>query len=209
MSLVRFLNDLREHGRVRVGSPEAPSVAELAQADEVIRQMDLEVRADAPLDPPPLSPPVARWAALLLYRACYLFAHTEAGQQEVDRLQTGPCPEPPSPRAAWSADLVFRFLPDLCAMARRRAPGDPLVDALKSIATQWPLSSVGIHGVPAPDLSAFAADPSLLRIYVDRVLDRADLTRLSDPLVAEAARGAIGAFPSLCPAASKALREGT
>jgi hypothetical protein len=74
------------------------------------------------------------------------------------------------------------------------------------LARTWPLSSVGADLGPGPfDVDAFVGDASLRALYVDRVLAQADLSRLGDPRVDDAAREALGARPDLRPAVARAL----
>jgi hypothetical protein len=58
---------------------------------------------------------------------------------------------------------------------------------------------VGIEGVGAVESASFLSHPSLRQLYVDRILARADTSRLADKAVREAVQMALGAFPELAP----------
>jgi hypothetical protein len=110
-----------------------------------------------------------------------------------------PCPGNPSPSVCYSADLSLRHLPDLLSLARGIAADDPLVGGMTSLARAWPLSSVGVPGIEGVDASPFLPHPALRQLYVDRIIDRADGSRLADPAVREAVREAVGDFLNLAP----------
>ncbi len=205
MSVKSFLIALLENGKVRVDRPREEAAREVLGADAVLRQMDGHARLEAPGEPPPLSIEAAVWGALTLYRAAQLLVHRDAEAAYVRKMLADPCPGRPSPEVAWSVDLSLRFLPDLISLARGVAEGDPLVVELARIGGEWPLSSVGARGVGAKDLSAFMQHPSLGGIYVDRIIERRDLTRLGSPAVDEGVREALGAHPELWPEAADRL----
>lgn len=203
MTLSDFLTELSQSG-VGVVTSDAP-LRPGEGWQEVLRQWDVERRLDLALDPPTLSLRAGEWAAIRLYRGCQSLVCREMPAPEIQRFLAVPCPEAHSPSVDYSVDLVFRFLPDLVAFARRVAQGDPLVAELLQLARAWPLSSVGIAGVGEVDPSAFLGDPSLLQLYVDRILATHDTTRLHHDLVLPAVRMALGAFPELSPAVAAAL----
>ena len=102
--------------------------------------------------------------------------------------------------AHYSADLSLRFLPDAWRLARDASESDPLVSFLLKTANRWPLSSVGISSTSISSVDGFATDPSLLALYVDRIIERRDNSRLDDPRVRESIRRAVGAHDVLAPA---------
>lgn len=61
---------------------------------------------------------------------------------------------------------------------------------------------------PELDLDPFWADDCLRRLYIDRVLDRGDKSRLSDSRVAEAVRAVLGNHPDLSAKMAAALGRG-
>src|SRR5262249_25031638 len=105
---------------------------------------------------------------------------------------------PPSPETDYSADLVLQYLPDIIGMTRAVASGDPLLQQLLILAREWPLSSVGVSEVGQVGVNAFIGHAGLRQLYADRIIARADLTRLGEPSVDTAVRQALGAFPDLC-----------
>jgi hypothetical protein len=115
------------------------------------------------------------------------------------------------PAVHYSVDLTFRFLPDLTKQVRAVASDDPLAVELLRWAEHWPLSSVGVDGLDtqAVDaaLPAIVADDCLLRLYVDRVIDRRDHARLHHPAVRQAVAAALGVHDDLAPHLAKTLRQ--
>ncbi len=193
MSLDRFLNDLASAGRVRV--PREPSGVSPA-ADAALASIDRRARAEFPGEAPPLSPTAARWAAVRLESACRFLVHRDLDEEDVRSGLVGGAPRP-DPGTAWSVDLTFRHLPDVLRLARGLAEGDPLVECLRSLARDWPLSSVGVPGLAPVEAAPFIDHPGLRRLYADRILARRDASRLDDPRAAAAVREAVGAFPAL------------
>lgn len=177
-----------------------------AALDERLVALAARVRADLAHEPPPVSLPVARWATHLVWSACQALAHRALPADVVARALEAPCPAPPSPSTALSADLTLSLLPDLLRLARGLPEDDPVRAQLVRLARAWPLSSVGAAVGQGPfELDGFVSDPSLRALYVDRILARGDLSRLGDPRVDEAVREALGALPALSPTVARAL----
>ena len=129
----------------------------------------------------------------------------EVDAASVQQALAAPCPRPPSASVCYSADLSLRYLPDLLSLARGIAPDDPLVAGLTALARAWPLSSVGVAGMEDLDVSAFVDHPSLRQLYVDRIIERGDVSRLKHPAVRAAVGEALGAYPDLAPRVAAAL----
>jgi hypothetical protein len=211
MSLRRFLIALQEHGRVQVGpiGDERSLVSEdgdeAGEAGEVLAEFDRHARLELPFAPPPLSREAALWGAAALYRGCQFLVHREVSAGAIRDVLSRPAPGPVSPAVAYSVDLSFRYLPDLISLARGIAGDDPLVVELLRLGREWPLSSVGLAGLEAVDVATFIDDRCLRGLYVDRIIERRDVSRLEDHRVRQAAREALGIHGSLCPEISAAL----
>jgi hypothetical protein len=203
MSALAFVSNLLDSGRVRV--PSARQAPE--RLDEAVRELDRLARAELAFDAPPLAPAAGEWALLLLYRACQALVYREIEPDAVKDALSRPCPVAASPEVCYSVDLAFRFMPELTGLARGIAENDPLVAGLLALAKAWPLSSVGVKGVGDVTLQPFIRHPALKRLYADRVIEKADVSRLCDPAAREAVREALGAFPHLAPAIAVALEE--
>jgi hypothetical protein len=195
MSAVEFVQSLLETGRVKVPAGDAP----IEDLDPAVAELDRAARTDAPSEAPPLVAPAASWGLQILYRACQALVFREIDAETVRRTLAEPCPLPPSPAVHYSADLSLRYLPDLLTLARGIAPDDPLVTGLTALAQAWPLSSVGVADARAVDPSPLLDHPSLRQLYVDRIIERGDASRLAHPAVRAAIREALGAYPSLAP----------
>lgn len=195
MDLAQFFLALQGSGRVAVQRAPDPEHGGLERA---LREFDGAVRLGAPAGLPPLDVAAATWAVEMLYAACVLFAHRDEPAETVAARLAPACPSPPAaPATHYAVDLAFRHLPELWRLARGFAPGDPLVQALRELATRWPLSSVGIAELGAIDVRPLLAEPGLRRLYVDRVLHAQDRSRAADPAVAAAIAAAVGEHPEL------------
>jgi hypothetical protein len=208
MSALLFVDALLENGRVRVSASRA-APADLGAA---VAALDHEVRPELAFDgPPALDVPVAAWALTILYRGCQSLVYRDIDADAVRDALSHPCPAAePSPSVCYSADLAFRYLPDLLSLARGVARDDPLVTGLTELARQWPLSSVGVKGLGPVDVSPFVEHPALLQLYVDRIIERGDRSRLTDVRIIEAVRAALGVHHDLAPAIAAVIaQEGT
>jgi hypothetical protein len=193
-----FLKRLMTEGDAAVfdqpGTLEADPNCERILAEwEEIAQTDLAGNS------PPFSLSTAIWASRIFYLACKFVVCRDFSEAEIVRSLHEPCPEQRSPSVDWSADLLFRHLPEVYRSARHLSNGDPLVKELLKLAADWPLSSVGIPLERAANVGTFIGHPSLKRLYVDRILELTDTARVGDTLVNEAVRTAIGGHPELCP----------
>jgi hypothetical protein len=199
MSLPQFLNSLFADGRVRVPLPAEVLEDELCEAAEAVRTFEADYRQDLPGTPPPLAVKVARWAALMFYRACQFVGFREVGEEDMARALAPPCPAADPSSRHYTVDAVFRFLPDLMKLARTASEKDPLHGHLARWSTDWPLSSVGIPGTAELQIEPIVGHPCLLRMYVDRIIARRDTARLVDPRIKEAVQQTLGLFPELAP----------
>jgi hypothetical protein len=196
MSVVRFLAELFESGRVLVAPAGAATLDE--GVDPILVSAEKTAAMNLAGTAPGFSVPAARWAALHFYRACQFLICRDVGAQAIQHAFEEKCPEPHCPQTDYSADLIFQYLPDVVGMTRAVASGDPMVEPLLTLAREWPLSSVGIAGVAPVDVKGFIDHAGLRQLYVDRIVAKADVTRLGEPLVDKAVRQTLGAFPELC-----------
>jgi hypothetical protein len=211
MGLSAFVHSLTDSGRVVVDPFEPVIVAdEQASVAELLCAWDTLVRQEFPGPAPPLAIGAASWAAEQFYRVCQFAVYRDLDAQIIAATLATPCPETLSAASVYSVDLVFRFLPDLQRLVKARAAADPLVDSLNRCAEQWPLSSVGIRDIEQFDaavLDVVREHPGLWRLYIDRVIERRDLSRLADHRVQLAVAGALGLHEELSPVLAAAMKK--
>ncbi len=139
------------------------------------------------------APEVAHACAAWFYRACLALTDRAMEVEQVQSLLGALPREATTPSEVLSADLTLRHLPELHALARSMSPDDPLVAGLEKAARRFPLSGVGIAlSEPLPDLALLHRHPGLWRLYLDRVIERQDTSRLRDSQVAHAIMDALG-----------------
>lgn len=197
MTLTDFLSRLSADGIAIVTSDEA-----LEPDDgwkKVIVEWDDVRRSELAFTAPELSLTAAGWAAVLMYRGCQALICRGVSPTDLARFFGDRCPESVPASAAYSVDLLFRFLPDLVKLAQQVARGDPLVVELLKLARAWPLSSVGIADVGDVDAAPLLENPSLRQLYVDRIVAAGDTARLKDSAVRKAVQSSLGVFPELAP----------
>lgn len=186
-----------------VGSGPSPPLEEAAA--ELLRQCGKTAELDLVGSAPAFSLEMAAWATTLLYHACQFVVCRDVGEPAIVAALKRPCPEARSASADWSADLLLRYLPGTYQLARHLSPSDPLLRELRFLAVSWPLSSVGIPGLGALDLTPFWDHPGLRQLYLDRILLTGDTSRLGDPQVDEGLRVLLGAHPELSPQIARQL----
>lgn len=201
--MASFLKALISEGNARVSSEPVPSMD--AEARRLLVQAEVSARQELSGEAPDFRLDVGDWSAAILYASCRFVVCRDVPAAEIVRVLKTPCPQARSAEVEWSADILLRHLPEVYRQARHLSPGDPLLLELVSLGTEWPLSSVGIPGIGSVDAAPIMAHPVLARLYVDRVIKRADVARLSDPATREAVKAALGAHPELAPEVSRHL----
>jgi hypothetical protein len=203
MSLTAFITSLLAEGLGAVPEPGEISAEERAETTEVLEEFERQWRLNVPGEPPPFYAEAAVWAAVRFYQASQYSVFRDEGPEFAFEPLNLASELGKLPSAHYSVDLIFRFLPDLVRHVRAAASADPLVDELLSWGRQWPLSSVGIAGVEVEaasvDLAAVLSSPGLLQMYVDRIIDRRDNSRIGHHAVRQALAAAIGLHPELAP----------
>jgi hypothetical protein len=199
MNLPEFLEELFAEGRVAVPAPDELASDELSAAARVLEEQDRLCRLEAPEGAPTYDRLAAMWAAVQFYRACQLAMFRDVGEDAIAKLRENELEGWERADIHYSVDLTSRFLPDLVRVARSVAWDDPLVELLMNWCRRWPLSSVGVKGLGDVPLGPIAESPSLMLMYVDRVLAREDAERLTSELVRRHVKQALGLFPALAP----------
>ncbi|HWH69551.1 MAG TPA: hypothetical protein VNT26_09215 [Candidatus Sulfotelmatobacter sp.] len=209
MSLAGFCAELIASPRLKVPLPVPMEPEERAKAHDAIREMDHLARLEAPAGAPDLDLEVAVWAAEMLYRGCQFLVFREVDGPVVEAILKAPCPRSPWPSTYWSADLAFRYLPDLLDLAKGLSPQDPLATSLTELARQFPLSCAGTGDQdPNPAaLDVLCSNPCLRRMLGDRVIARNRVGMLKHAKVREAVQEALGIYPDLAPAMADAIRN--
>lgn len=170
-----------------------------AETVAVLRERDAVARAEAPGVVPAFSEEAAAWSAEQLYLVGRFLACRDLPEAELEAVLSAPEPFGHTPSTEWTVDLLLSRLPELVRLARQLASGDPLCRHLLRLAARWPLSSIGLSGVGSIAPERLPTDPSLRRLYVDRVLATGDVTRLGPEWVAQGVRAALGLHPGLHP----------
>lgn len=184
-----------------------PSGVDESDAVPVLRQLDEFSREQLGLSLPSFAPEVAMWAARLIYQISRFVICRDLGQEAIRMATSEPCPAPHGPETDWSADLTLRHLPALCKLARQVSNADPLLEVIRRLAAEWPLSSAGIPGLTGLRTDSIYSHPALLRLYADRVLAAGDTSRLGHRKLDAVLRADLGLHPDLAPAFAAKLFE--
>lgn len=176
-----------------------PDGFDLAQTLHELQSFEADWQLELPGSPPRFVPVAALWSAKSLYMASSLLIHRDSDAQQISQLLSEPPPDPAKVESHYAVDLTMRFLADFVRLARSAASNDPLLDHLMEWARSWPLSSVGMEGVPDVDINPLRTSPTMMRLYRDRIVACKDTTRLKPPDVRELAAVSLGDYPELNP----------
>lgn len=198
MDLAQFLHRVQENGELPFDSTDPIGFTRTSTERELLK-MDERRKLDMAHSPPELDFEAAIWAAQRVARICQLLVYREISAEQVKEDLIDNCPSENGPSQTYSVDLTMVWLPELLRRAHSIASADPLILPLQRMAWDWPLSSVGIglqvtDFESAPDLSPILAAPSLLQLYVDRILKNKDDTRLYHPTISAAVADARAAL---------------
>lgn len=217
----KFLGNLFESGELILEEPRSLTPGELGSGVAVIETHEEQYRAQLPFAPPVVCSEAIGWAAQSFYRAAQFIVYREIGADQIantfDVIDKQVNLDASSPSVHYSVDLLFRFLPDLLKFGGSANRDDPTCHAIRRWAKQWPLSSVGmdfkrdiLKDEPAGhedlakqdreiifDLDAIQRHPCLFQMYVDRILQTGDQTRVESPVVVAKLKQAIGLYPEL------------
>ena len=199
------IQSLVNEGRAAV-SPQMSAIDD-SNALPMLRELDRCIRDEMALELPAFSPIVALWAARLFHQLCRCVVCRDIPEEQINKTCDTACPEPHNPETDWSADLTLHYLPDLFQLARHLSSADPLILQIKKIAAEWPLSSVGVAGLERPSVDGFIGHIALRRVYADRVLAAADMSRIGDPRVDDLLRADLGIHRDLAPEIASKLFE--
>lgn len=127
-----------------------------------------------------------------IYRLCQALVDRSMTEEDVSRICAARPMQPSSPGELISQDLALRHLPELHSMARSMSDSDPLVSGIEAAASHFPLSSVGITLQESPDLMPLRRHDGLWQLYIDRIIERQDASRLDDEPTRLAIADALG-----------------
>lgn len=205
MELGQFLNSLFEGGRLQVPPLAEVSENEVAIAKKTLRETEALYQLSLPGNPPAFDLDAACRASITLYRACQFVVYRDIETSIIERELGLSLSSEESASVHYSVDLVFRYLPDVRRFAASASQNDPLVTSIERVAAKWPLSSVGMPGVKDRNIDPLANNPCLLQMYVDRILEKNDASRLGDARVRSAIKRSLGMQTQLSPTISTAI----
>jgi hypothetical protein len=208
VQLAQFIQDIIQQGKVIVDGQVIPFTNEDIQlATELLHEQYNRQARELTGMVPAFHPEAAAWAAHFLYRAVQLVMLRDLGEEAVNGLLT-PFQGPVSPETILSADISFRYLPNLLGLAKGLAPEDVLVKRLQEAAAQWPFSSVGMKVEGTIDVEVIMGDSCLRSAYIDRIIAARDGKRCNSILANEHIKEALGDYATvLWPGWEPVLKE--
>ena len=202
-ALTLFLKGLLEHGQAFVSA--MPPAENASEAEAALREIDQRAREELAINAPAFVADAAYWAAQLTYHLAQFTVCRDIGEEQINAICSLRCPATKSADTIWSVDLTLHYLPRIFHLARHLSGGDPLVTQMTRIATEWPLSSVGVVGVADADITMIVEHPALARLYADRIFAENDAMRLGNSALDDGLRRDIGIHRELAPALAQRL----
>ncbi|MEZ6130093.1 MAG: hypothetical protein R3C59_15520 [Planctomycetaceae bacterium] len=142
---------------------------------------------------PPFVQPVAQKAAQVLLHLCQAVVYRELDEVHVaEQLRSIALVPRDDAGVHYSADLLFRFLPQVHQRLRRVSSDDPLLMIVTAVGRDWPLSAVGIPDCLPDALPDCFQNTGLLHVFVDRIMAANDQQRSELPAVKQAIKLALG-----------------
>ena len=200
--LAEFASGLFSTGKVvvrRRANPEPHDPQAVILLEEAFAAVLDELR-DSSVPNPEFHSKVALEALRCVYRLCLALVERAMSEGEVLAIFSAIPAEPATAGEILSADVVLRHLPVIQQWAKSLSPHDPLVQGMPALGVRFPLSSVGMGELPLPvDLTLLKRHRGLWHLYIDRVIEHQDASRLADPEVKAAVRDALGSHVTLAP----------
>jgi hypothetical protein len=168
-NLGEFTRVLLDEGRIVLkGRPlpseeERPAAARRLGVEFAIHRLDVAGPSIA------FDAPSALVAAELVRQVSWFLVNRSEPSEMMERWLVPP-KKPKTASEHLSADLMFRFLPQLHRRARSIAPGDRLASFLVEVLRAWPLSGVLSDVEEGPDGSVdLGGHPGLWMLYAERL----------------------------------------
>jgi hypothetical protein len=164
-----FCSELLTDGRVVFHDPPPAAVPASPGAVEELARAFAAVSRGVAGPPIAFDPHVAVQAAGLVRHACWA-AVCHAEPADVIRGRLAMSQPPANASHHLSADLTFRYLPQVLRRVRAYASADPLVEILSDVLRHWPLSGVlaDLREPPAGPLD-FGGHEGLMLLYAERL----------------------------------------
>jgi len=220
--LTEFLKQLLETGRCKApyGQLELCAASEISQAKSILTDFEADYRSSLPFSPPDFIAAEATVASVNLYYACQFMLKREIEEAKMEQFfASEACHFSQATRTAelnYSTDVVLRFLPDLFRLAQAKSKQDALLVHLRRWGKSWPLSSIGMgddlfvdNHIQKLDLAVIEQSEFLARLYLDRILQRQDESRILEPWVRRRLQAELGLYPKLAGKIGEILVEQT
>ena len=164
-----FFRDLFDEGRIVLKGRPIPSEADRPSAQGRLEAAFRVHRLDVAGPPIAFDAASALMAAELVRQASWFLVNRSEPVEAMERALVMPRP-PESAGEHLSADLSFRFLPQIQRRARSISPGDRLGNFLADLLRAWPLSGVLSDLAEGPeDVGDLGGHPGLWMLYAERL----------------------------------------
>lgn len=164
---------------------------EMLVVDFLKIEYDTEV-LNYPFAAPPFNAEAALWAAKTVYTSCQILLYRKHQEPELPTLLPS-FAYPITAAEILSADLCLRFLPRILEEARLIDIEDALIPILEGIVKQWHYSGIGhLFDAETIHFEPILMNPCLTQLYIDRVIEKKDLTRALLPPLKEKINATLG-----------------
>lgn len=171
-SLADFLESLFDDGAVTFSARPTVAPEDRRAARELLDRVYAAQRLSVAGPPVAFDADAALATAEFLRWACWFVVYRDEPAAEVDRLLAA-LPEPRTAAQHLSADLTFRYLPQVHRRARALNPDDVLTARIEEALRRFPLSGVLADVAAAPTTGLeFDGHPGLQLLYAERFVKR-------------------------------------
>lgn len=181
--LLTFLQSLRTTGQAVLDPPQGELLPAILAAGELVEEQIiiealepwyLEERLHFPGDPIEFHPHAALWGAKWMFQASCFYTFREIVELEVRNALEAmltTMPDPNLPEAHLSADLLLQYLPELHNRCMRLSTEDVLTVSLQKLASQLPLSGIGIVERTIDKGHALCSNPEICQYMIERAIN--------------------------------------
>jgi hypothetical protein len=190
--LTDFLTNLFYNGEVILkGSLFEFYETDKLAASALLKEMHKRALLQISFPPPDFNSEAAVWGAITTYKLLQFIMIRNLETEDIEKNFPAYAGLK-NPESHFSADLCLRQLPEIYNLAKGLSPEDPLVLKIKEIAGEWPYSSVGIELNSLSGIETIKKNKSLFIAYIDRIIEKKDKHRMTDPYTLAAIDNALG-----------------
>lgn len=192
---LKMIQNLRQNEEIMLYG----NLLNISEADsvEVTTFLENEFRQESfsyPYEIPPFDEKAALWSAKTVYNAAQLILYRENNEADLAMLLPK-YPDNFTPAALLSADLCFRFLPNMLVQLKLIDPEDKLIEVLENLLHQGHYSGINYPlDFEKCDFTQIAKNKCLMQLYCNRIVDNKNLALAKHPIFKDWIQANLGIY---------------